>query len=193
MPESCRGLGSRRRCTRLWFGDGGCAWNTGGFHRRPILRGQVGASRRTQLRSVTGISRPPVLRRGGTMRGKEPANVNKVGLSRAQDHVCAKVQRRDDAAKQRMEGGGNRLPAMLQSITNISVPRGRRLSGDGTGFGRSFEQGRCVTCINRADSASGKAGGPNRAGRPPVYVASGAVVAMALRPGAAPGVPEAGR
>ena len=39
-------------------------------------------------------------------------------------------------------------------LTGTSEPCGHRLSGDEAGFGRSFELGRCVTGIKRADAAS---------------------------------------
>ena len=39
-------------------------------------------------------------------------------------------------------------------LTDTSEPCGHRLSGDEAGFGRSFERGRCVTSIKRADTAN---------------------------------------
>jgi hypothetical protein len=39
-------------------------------------------------------------------------------------------------------------------LTDTSEPCGHRLSGDEAGFGRSFELGRCVTGIKRADTAN---------------------------------------
>ena len=39
-------------------------------------------------------------------------------------------------------------------LTDTSEPCGHRLSGDKAGFGRSFELGRCVTGIKRADTAN---------------------------------------
>ena len=51
---------------------------------------------------------------------------------------------------------GMGLPDWVEATDNISEPCGSRFSGDLTGFGR------CVTRINRADSASGRNLGADR-------------------------------
>lgn len=49
---------------------------------------------------------------------------------------------------------GDGIPDWVETTDKISRPCGHRLSGDEAGFGALTSVGRCVTCIERADTAS---------------------------------------
>jgi hypothetical protein len=49
---------------------------------------------------------------------------------------------------------GMELPDWVEAMTTTSEPCGHRFSGDLTGFSALASEGRCVTCIDRADAAN---------------------------------------